>query len=59
MDEHYTFDQYLSDMEAPECYRNENFEDMKMRLIYQNKARQEAIKRFEAKKLLYNQQKNQ
>jgi len=52
----YTFDQYLSDMEATERYREENFEDMEVRLISQNKARQEAIKKFEAKKLLYFQQ---
>jgi len=43
-------------MEAPERYREENFDDMKIRLISQNKARQEAIKKFEAKKLLQHQQ---
>jgi hypothetical protein len=54
----YTFTQYNDDMEAPKRYRNENFEDMKIRLISENKTRQEASKKFEQKKLLNYQQLN-
>jgi len=52
----YTFTQYNDDMEAPKRYRNENFEDMKIRLISQNEERQKAAKEFENKKLLQHQQ---
>ena len=52
----YTFTQYNDDMEAPQRYRNENFEDMKIRLISQNEERQKAAKEFENKKLLQHQQ---